>query len=190
MAGMATTHTHHQERQRAQAPRARGLDPEITAQPRLVRDDIGLVDEESAGSIDPDDLAVHFLSEAIQQGDFDARRETEREAELFEPMLDDDLDPEVTDATENTMWDYMFERSMNRANEPPRVESEEIDAEIRQVLVQLAESRARKAAKHEAAQAVSQPAAAPKRAKMSGAARNLLQVAARSLRRVADRMRR
>lgn len=158
------THTQHQRPvpEHGQAKRARGLDPEITAQPRPIPDDIDLeLDGEAALSIDPEDLGSHFLSEAIEQGDFNARRATERETALFEPTV-----LEALDETER----------------PDR--DDEVEQEIRQALRQLAEGRVRKASRR----APAKPKSAPVTAKAAGRARTVLLMVARTLRHFAQRL--
>jgi hypothetical protein len=77
---------------RVPAQRADGLDPELTAQPRSIPDEVALDDSEDPGlPVDPDELGVRFLSEAIEQGDFVPLRATERELSIFESPSDEPL---------------------------------------------------------------------------------------------------
>jgi hypothetical protein len=51
--------------------RERGSEPEITAQPRPITEEmISGTDSETGLSVDPEDLGAHFLSEATEQGNF------------------------------------------------------------------------------------------------------------------------
>jgi hypothetical protein len=68
------------------------LEPEITAQPRPMSDDLGRETASDPGlSIDADDLGNRFLREATEQGDFDPAPISELELSLMEdPTGDDD----------------------------------------------------------------------------------------------------
>ena len=84
---MANAHTHQPQprkprRVHAPSQRAAGLDPEFTAQPHALSDDIDLSVDEAGSSIAPEDLASHFLSEAVEQGDFVPRDAAELELKL------------------------------------------------------------------------------------------------------------
>jgi hypothetical protein len=84
--------------------RARGLDPEFTAQPHSLSD-LGVVARDESGlSIDPEDLGTHFLSEAVEQGDLSARDA----ADLDLSMLGD---PETDErpSTEISVWTRMVD---------------------------------------------------------------------------------
>lgn len=53
------------------AHRAQGLDEAVTAQPRPVADELALeASAEPELSVDPEDLGSRFLSDAVEQGDF------------------------------------------------------------------------------------------------------------------------
>lgn len=80
----------HQERT---ALRAHGLDPEITAQPRPIPDELALeASAEPDLSVDADELGSRFLREAIVQGDFDPERAWPGDASLNEgPARDQPL---------------------------------------------------------------------------------------------------
>jgi len=105
--GMANTTVHsHPRPKRVRVPteRARGLDPEFTAQPHSFSD-LGVVAHDESGlSIDPDELGNHFLSEAVEQGDLRARDA----ADLDLSMLGD---PESDDrpSTEISVWTRMVD---------------------------------------------------------------------------------
>ena len=61
--------------ERGPVRRAEGLDPEISAQPRVIPDELALeASAEPELSVDPEDLGARFLSEAVEQGDFDPER--------------------------------------------------------------------------------------------------------------------
>lgn len=61
--------------ERGPVRRAEGLDPEISAQPRLIPDELALeASAEPELSVDPEDLGARFLSDAVEQGDFDPER--------------------------------------------------------------------------------------------------------------------
>jgi hypothetical protein len=82
---MANTHIHHPRkprRVRAHSERAQGLDPEFTAQPHSLSDDLDLSGDEAGLSIDPEDLGNHFLSEAVEQGDLGVHDAAELEFTL------------------------------------------------------------------------------------------------------------
>lgn len=65
--------------------RAQGLDPEITAQPRSIPDELALeASSEPELSVDPDDLGSHFLREATAQGDFDPEQGWPGESSSYE----------------------------------------------------------------------------------------------------------
>ena len=76
---------------RVPSERARGLEPEVTAQPHSYVRELGVaVREESGLSIDPEDLGSHFLTEAVEQGDLGARDDAALElAMLGDPESDD-----------------------------------------------------------------------------------------------------
>jgi hypothetical protein len=86
--------------------RAAGLDDELTAQPRPLSDELGEADGGQAGlSVDPENLAVRFLSEATEQGD--ALPHPRMESELS-PVAGPDSDAVLTPPNfehENTMWE-------------------------------------------------------------------------------------
>jgi hypothetical protein len=101
-----THHTHPQPRRvRVPSERARGLEPEITAQPHSYASELGIAPRDESGlSIAPEDLGNHFLSEAVEQGDLSARDA----AELELAMLND---PESEDrpSLELSVWTRMVD---------------------------------------------------------------------------------
>jgi hypothetical protein len=60
------------------SPRQKQADEEeleLTAQPKSIEDELGLAEERDPGlSVDPDDLGRNFLSEALEQGNFESER--------------------------------------------------------------------------------------------------------------------
>ena len=49
------------------------VERELTAQPKSIEDELGVVEEHEVGlSVDPDDLGRNFLSEAMDQGNFES----------------------------------------------------------------------------------------------------------------------
>jgi hypothetical protein len=92
---------------RGPTKRANGLDPEITAQPRPISDDLGRdVDSEPGLSIDPEDLGNRFLRDATEQGDFDPSPVSELELSLMEdPTADDDTQVGAHLAYVRSVWD-------------------------------------------------------------------------------------
>jgi hypothetical protein len=105
--GMANTtvHSHPQPRRvRVPSERARGLDPEFTAQPHSFGNDQVVGYDESGLSIDPEDLGAHFLSEAVEQGDVGPRDAADLDLSLLG-------DPESDDrpSTEISVWTRMVD---------------------------------------------------------------------------------
>jgi hypothetical protein len=100
-----TTHSRSQPRRvRVPTARARGLDPEFTAQPHSLSDLGGIAHDEPGLSIDPEDLGSRFLSEAVEQGDFTTRDAADLELSLLG-------DPESDDrpSTEISVWTRMVD---------------------------------------------------------------------------------
>jgi hypothetical protein len=105
--GMANTTTHsHARPRRVRVPseRARGLDPEFTAQPHSLSDLGAVAHDESGLSIDPEDFGSHFLTEAVEQGDFSPRDAADLDLSLLG-------DPESDDrpSTEISVWTRMVD---------------------------------------------------------------------------------
>jgi len=103
---MANTTTHSPRPRRVRVPteRARGLDPEFTARPHSLSDFSNVAHDEAGLSIDPEDLGSHFLSEAVEQGDFSTRDAADLELSLLG-------DPESDDrpSTEISVWTRMVD---------------------------------------------------------------------------------
>ena len=79
--------------ERVPASRAQGLDDDVTAQPRPIADEIALeASAEPDLSVDPEDLGARFLSDAVEQGDFDPERAWPADSSLSEgPARDQPL---------------------------------------------------------------------------------------------------
>lgn len=91
-------------RVRVPSERARGLDPEITAQPHTISDVAPIGHREPGLSIDPEDLGNHFLSEAVEQGEPIERDDIDlRLAMLGDPESDD------RPSTEISVWTRMVD---------------------------------------------------------------------------------
>lgn len=119
--------------------RAAGLDEDLTAQPRPLSDELGESDGGQAGlSVDPENLAVRFLSEATEQGD--TLPHTLMESELG-PTTGLDSDAVLTPPNfehENTLWEQtvdLMTQTRNAADQlrgPPVVTDDDdaLDEEI------------------------------------------------------------
>lgn len=97
--GMANQNLQPQRPKRVRVPseRARGLDPEITAQPHTISDVAPIGHREPGLSIDPEDLGNHFLSEAVEQGEPIERDDFELKlAMLGDPESDDRPSSEIS----------------------------------------------------------------------------------------------
>jgi hypothetical protein len=97
----STQHSRQQPRRvRVPSERARGLEPEITAQPHSYVSELGIVERDEAGlSIAPEDLGNHFLSEAVEQGDLSARDAAELELAML-----GDPESEERPSVELSVW--------------------------------------------------------------------------------------
>jgi hypothetical protein len=104
MANTTTLSRSRPKRVRVPPERARGLDPEFTAQPHSLSDLGGVARDESGLSIDPEDLGTHFLTEAVEQGDFSLRDAADLDLSLLG-------DPESDDrpSTEISVWTRMVD---------------------------------------------------------------------------------
>ena len=82
------------------SPRQKQADveePELTAQPKSIDDELGLTEEHESGlSVDPDDLGRNFLSDAMDQGNFESDRRGDAadpsDAALTGPNFESDHD--------------------------------------------------------------------------------------------------
>ena len=126
-----TTRPHHEPLQLPELDDIAELEPEITAQPKPLGDDIVAAASDEGGlSVDPDDLGSQFLREAVQQGDPVGRDVAELELALRE-------DSEAADrpSTEIATWSKMVEMAVRGggASDPLReaaaVGAERLDAE-------------------------------------------------------------
>jgi hypothetical protein len=89
---------------RVPSERARGLDPELTARPHSLSDLGGVAHDESGLSIDPEDFGSHFLSEAVEQGDFSTR-----DGAALDLALLGDPESEDRPSTEISVWTRMVD---------------------------------------------------------------------------------
>jgi hypothetical protein len=90
---------------RVPSERAQGLEPEITAQPRPLSDDLGSLTGEDGLSVDPDDLGAHFLSEAIEQGDLSPRGAADYELSLQSGSETDAAMVGPNFESDNSLWE-------------------------------------------------------------------------------------
>lgn len=97
---MANQTFHSQSRpRRVRVPseRARGLEPEVTAQPHSYVRELGVARDESGLSVDPEDLGNHFLTEAVEQGELGGRDDADLElAMLVDPENDERPSVEIS----------------------------------------------------------------------------------------------
>ncbi len=104
-------HSHARPRRvRAPSERAQGLDPEVTAQPRPLSDDLVgylVASDENDLSIRPEDLGSHFLSEAVQQGELAGHDVAELELALLDEQEDSDTAPSTV--AELEVWSRMLD---------------------------------------------------------------------------------
>jgi hypothetical protein len=99
---------------RGPAKRAEGLDPEITARPRSVSDEIAREDPtvDQGLSVDPEDLGSRYLSEAVEQGDFSSDPPAEAQASLFEPPAGDEPLVGPNFETERSIWEQTVDLTL------------------------------------------------------------------------------
>lgn len=116
---MANTTSQSQKgpkRVRGKSERARGLDPEFTAQPRPVSSDLEAVGSDEAGlSVDPEDLGSHFLHEAVEQGDGIARDAAVPSMSIIEDPEREGEDEVLADGTETevSVWNRMVDLAVH-----------------------------------------------------------------------------
>jgi hypothetical protein len=104
--------------ERGPTKRARGLDPEFTAQPRPIADQMALDASAEPGlPVDPEDLGARFLTDAIEQGDFDPGRSAPRDVSLFESPAGDEPLLEPNFAPTNSIWEQTVDVSVRTAND-------------------------------------------------------------------------
>jgi hypothetical protein len=102
MTKRASHHVRRQRLRRIPTQPDHDFPPQLTAQPKSLPAELAIALEEHDDrglSVDPEDLGTHFLTEAIEQGDFDPERATVREFSLFEPAEPDNDAPSVEVAT-------------------------------------------------------------------------------------------
>lgn len=97
---------------RVPSERARGLEPEVTAQPHSYVRELGVSSREESGlSIDPEELGNHFLTEAVEQGDLNVRDDVALDlAMLGDPESDD------RPSVEFSVWSRMVELANDGAS--------------------------------------------------------------------------
>ena len=128
-----------QVRSRQPAQRAQGLDPEITAQPRSLPDELALeASAEPELSVDADELGSRFLRDAIEQGDFDPERAWPEESSLIDaPARDQPLSGSHFVAG-NSVWEQTVDletRTQGAADmlrEPAPPTAADFDAALRE----------------------------------------------------------
>lgn len=88
----------------------RDTEPEITAQPRSVSDEIALAASAEADlSVDPDDLGARFLRDAIEEGNFAPERAAFEDASLMEVPSGDAARVSPNFAPTNTVWEQTID---------------------------------------------------------------------------------
>lgn len=104
--------THSNQHQTPRRPkrvppeRAQGLDPEITAQPRPLSDQLGAGSDIDVGlSVDPDELGSRFLSQATEQGYSDPGRALDVELALSGDPASDEALRGPNFEPNNTQWE-------------------------------------------------------------------------------------
>lgn len=99
---------------------AQGIEPEITAQPKSIPDEIALeASAEPQLTIDVDDLGSHFLREATEQGDFDPERGWPSDANLFVSPAGDEPLGSSNFVAGKTVWEQTVDletRTQGAAN--------------------------------------------------------------------------
>jgi hypothetical protein len=120
---------------RVPAQRAAGLDAEITAQPRPLSAEFGHDDGSEPGlSVDADDLAARYLSEAIEQGEAPQRSALEVELSLVNGPASDEVLTSANFEHENTLWEQTVELTLqtrgaaDQLRAPAAIEGEDEEA--------------------------------------------------------------
>jgi hypothetical protein len=128
---------------RAQRPaqRAQGLDPEFTAQPRSIPDEVALeASAEPELSVDPDELGSRFLRDATEQGDFDPERSWPEESSLMEIPARDRSVESTNFSAGNSIWEQTVDLELRaqgaaeQLREPAPPAAADFDAAIRETL--------------------------------------------------------
>ncbi|MDB4991116.1 MAG: hypothetical protein JWN04_6294 [Myxococcaceae bacterium] len=95
---------------------------ELTAQPKSIEDELGIAEEHESGlSVDPDDLGRNFLSEAMDQGNFESELRGDAadpsDAALTGPNFESDHD----------VWENTISLSLQNGalDDEPLLESED-----------------------------------------------------------------
>ena len=139
---MSNPEKHEPRPERGPVQRAQGLDPEITAQPRPIADELALeISSEPELSVDPEDLGSRFLSDAIEQGDFDPERAWPGDTSLFESPARDQPLGGPNFVAGNPIWEQTVDletRTQGAADQlrepPPPLPGDEFDAELEEDL--------------------------------------------------------
>lgn len=123
------------------AQRAQGLEPEITAQPRPIPDELALeASAEPELSVDADELGSRFLRDAIEQGDFDPERAWPEQSSLIETPARDGALGSTNFVAGNPIWEQTVDletRTQGAADllrEPAPPPAADFDAALRETL--------------------------------------------------------
>jgi hypothetical protein len=93
-------------RSRQPAQRAQGLDPEYTAQPKPIPDELALeASAEPELSVDADELGSRFLRDATEQGDFDPEQAWPDESSLIDAPARDQAISGNHFSAEASVWE-------------------------------------------------------------------------------------
>lgn len=138
---MTQLNKQHQVKTKLPAQRAQGLEPEITAQPRPIPDELALeASAEPDLSVDADELGSRFLRDAIEQGDFDPERAWPEESSLIETPARDGAIASTNFVAGNPIWEQTVDletRTQGAADllrEPPPPAAADFDAALRETM--------------------------------------------------------
>jgi hypothetical protein len=108
---------------RAPAERAQGLDPEVTAQPRPLSEEIhGSVSNDVGLSLDPDELGTRFLIEATEQGGPEpARPAADVELSLVNEAVGDEPLSTPNFEPGNSLWEQTIDLAVQNAGSPQQL---------------------------------------------------------------------
>ncbi|HTU63971.1 MAG TPA: hypothetical protein VMF89_36145, partial [Polyangiales bacterium] len=117
------------------------LDPEITAQPRSIADELALeASAEPDLSVDADELGSRFLRDATEQGDFDPERAWPDESSLIEAPARDHALSGTHFIAGNSVWEQTVDletRTQGAADllrEPAPPAAADFDAALRETV--------------------------------------------------------
>ena len=126
-------------RSHPEAQRAQGLDPEYTAQPRPIPDELALeASAEPELSVDPDELGSRFLRDAVEQGDFDPERAWPEQSSLIDTPAGDQALDRTNFVAGNSVWEQTVdletrtEGAANSLREPAPPPAADFDAAFRE----------------------------------------------------------